>query len=416
VRCGACQEVFDGNATLVNLDAPAPEPEPMLEAAATENEVPLPLSNPIEAGTPDLVAEPEVASPEPEPEPAANAAHGIEEFYTLDFDTAFDPLAAKEAAPEPQPEPAAEPEPAAQPEPEPEPEPEPAAETWVTPEPGLTPEPLVETEIRLRPAPLPDTGTEPSHDDAALPVPDEEIVATALPEEAPDPALLLTRESAPGEPVAAEPLDITPMPAPRKGGRKARPRPAPRPFTAPEPAEPVEPEHDEPEFVRRSRLQEKSGRTRRTAMAAASALLVLALLLQAATTFRNVLAAQFPQLKPLLAATCRIAGCRIELPAQIETLSVETGQLEAISGTTFLFSTILHNQGGLVQAWPNLELALTDADNKTVLRRVLAPAQYLPKDVVPARGFAAGAEQPIRIYFELDQIKASGYRIAVFYP
>ena len=269
-------------------------------------------------------------------------------------------------------------------------------------------EPPPESEIRLRPPHL----DEPEEDQSE-PVPDEEIVATALPDDGtgPDPAVLLMRESAPEESHEVIEPPAVPRPPARKAGRK-RP-PAPRPVPPPEPAEP---EHEEPEFVRRSRLQEQAGRTRRLVMGIGSAILVVVLLIQAMTTFRNALAAQFPPLKPVLVATCAAFGCRVELPAQIDELAIETGELETISGDTFLLTTSLHNQNRLAQAWPHIELALTDADNKTVLRRVFAPAQYLPKDVAPAKGFAGRADQSVRLYFELSQIKASGYRIAIFYP
>ena len=37
VRCGTCQQVFDGNASLVDLDAPPPTPFPTLLAEAGVN-------------------------------------------------------------------------------------------------------------------------------------------------------------------------------------------------------------------------------------------------------------------------------------------------------------------------------------------------------------------------------------------
>ncbi|NML61029.1 DUF3426 domain-containing protein [Massilia sp. RP-1-19] len=389
VRCGACKEVFDGNAMLVNLDAPAPEPAP----AAVEPPLPPPVEVPVEAEAEaeaeappeaDIPAAEEPSAPEPVP------AESVEQFYTLDFDTAIE-----SAALVPQPE--------AEPVTESEPEPEPDSEV------GPEPEPHPEAEVRLRPPHL------AAEDEQPELVADEEIVATALPDETegPDPAVLLMRESAPGEPQEAVEPPALPRPAPRKAGRKTPRPPAPRPAPM---AEPVEPEHEEPEFVRLGRLQEQSSRSHRILMGFGSAVLVVALLIQAMTTFRNSLAAQFPQLKPALVATCAIFGCRVELPAQIDELAIETGELETISGDTFLLTTSLHNQGRLAQAWPNIELALTDADNKTVLRRVFAPAEYLPKDVAPAKGFGARSEQPVRLYFELSQVKASGYRIAVFYP
>lgn len=418
VRCGSCKEVFDGNAMLVNLDAPAPEPAP----ATVEPVAPPPIESetPVEDPAPAVAeaapeAEPEAVAPaepeavQPEPPPPAS----VEQFFTLDFDAAIDPaLLAPQAEPEPaEPEPEPEPEPEAEPvaEAEPEPEPEPEPESVPEPEPAVDPEPLPEpppeSEIRLRAAHL--------ADDQPELVPDEEIVATPLPDdtEGPEPAVLLMRESEPGEVHESMEPPSLPRPPARKV-RKPRP-PAPRPLPPPEP---VAPDHEEPEFVRRGRQLEQTGRTRRLVMGIGLAVLVLALLVQGMTTFRNALAAQFPALKPVLVATCAVFGCRVELPAQIDELAIDTGELATISGDTFLLTTSLHNQGRLAQAWPNVELALTDADNKTVLRRVFTPAQYLPKDVAPAKGFAGRSEQPVRLYFELSQVKASGYRIAIFYP
>ena len=42
-----------------------------------------------------------------------------------------------------------------------------------------------------------------------------------------------------------------------------------------------------------------------------------------------------PGTKPVLAATCAVFGCKVELPAQIDTLSVETGELQSLGANTF---------------------------------------------------------------------------------
>ncbi|WP_370660174.1 DUF3426 domain-containing protein [Massilia glaciei] len=173
---------------------------------------------------------------------------------------------------------------------------------------------------------------------------------------------------------------------------------------------------DEPDFVRRARVHERAARRRRILMAVGSVILLLALLWQALTTFRDVLAARFPQLRPAIEASCTLLHCRIELPMQIDELSVETGELQTLNPTTLAYVTLLRNNGAIVQAWPHLELTLTDANDRPLLRRVLAPAEYLPAGAPAARGFAPASEQPVKLYFTLDQIKASGYRIAIFYP
>nr|WP_308605755.1 DUF3426 domain-containing protein [Massilia sp. DJPM01] len=203
-------------------------------------------------------------------------------------------------------------------------------------------------------------------------------------------------------------------PAPKPSKKAARKPAAPPP---PPPAEVVpEPEHDEPDFLRRSReLEEKQG-SRRIAMLLGSVLLAILLVGQGVTTFRNILVAKFPAIKPVLVSACATLGCKLELPAQIDSLSIETGELQSLGANAFTLSTLLRNQSDLTQAWPNIELALTDGNDKTLLRRVVVPAEYLPKGTVTAKGFAARSEQAVKLTFEVKQIKASGYRIAIFYP
>jgi hypothetical protein len=179
---------------------------------------------------------------------------------------------------------------------------------------------------------------------------------------------------------------------------------------------PVSVEADEPEFVKRSRKQEQSGRTRQLLMAGGAVVLGLLLLAQVVLNFRNVLAARYPGARPVLAAGCAVLGCRIGLPAQIENLSIETGELTTLGVDTYSLNTLLRNQGSLVQAWPSIQLELTDANDKPVLRRVFGPADYLPQGVSAAGGFAARSEQPVRLNFALAELKPSGYHIAVFYP
>jgi hypothetical protein len=366
----------------------------------------------VSESAPSLPAEPPAAEESTPPEPSASAAFDAEmdaldaqeqaetaeePIYTLDFDTTFDPFGTL-------------------PKPEPEPEPEPEAEVAPAPEPEAEPEPepLVDEEIVALPLPDEDELSDAEHEQA-----DEspEVPEAPVRDEGADLfSSLLMRESAPAEPDSdahATSKSVRRNAAKRRKAAQKPPMPEPVEF---EPEAEPEPEHDEPEFVRRSRLEEQTGRTRRLVMGAGSALLVLALAAQGVATFRNVLAARYPELKPVLSATCSLFGCRVELPAQIEALIVETGELQPVSANTFSYSTLLRNESTLVQAWPQLELTLTDADDKALVRRVFAPADYLPKGVAAAKGFGARSEQPVKLFFELNQIKASGYHVAIFYP
>jgi hypothetical protein len=109
-------------------------------------------------------------------------------------------------------------------------------------------------------------------------------------------------------------------------------------------------------------------------------------------------------------------GCRVELPAQIDNLAIETGELTTLGGGAYSFTTELRNGGSTAQAWPSLELALTDANDKPLVRRVFGPRDYLGAGTAVANGIAPGAEQAIKLHFRVDDLKPSGYHIAVFYP
>ena len=173
---------------------------------------------------------------------------------------------------------------------------------------------------------------------------------------------------------------------------------------------------DEPGFVKRDRRRQQWGKAATIAMSLGSVLLVGALAAQGVTTFRNALAAALPPLKPALVSACVKLGCKVELPSQIDDLTIEQGELQTLSDTAFSFTTLLRNQSATAQAWPHIELVLDDASDKAILRRVFTPRDYLGPDVALDKGFAPHTEQSVKLYFELAQLKASGYHIAVFYP
>jgi hypothetical protein len=139
--------------------------------------------------------------------------------------------------------------------------------------------------------------------------------------------------------------------------------------------------------------------------------------LQAAIVMRTEIAARWPASLPALSTLCDIAGCKIGLPQQIEYVTIESHELQALpnSDNGFVLSTLLRNRSKTAQAWPWLELTLNDAAEQPVARRVLAPADYL-SPAERARGLQASSEKPVRVSFTLTQLKASGYRLYVFYP
>jgi len=422
VRCGSCQEIFDGSASLVDLDAaPAPKaPAPVEPEAAPE----------VQAEAPAAISAPP-ENPEDEPLAPLDVAVELPRFedqpvYTLDFDHTFDPfgiLPKVDAPDEPQPEIE---EPAPPPQPpwsqllkDREPVSEDAAEPAPAPEEAL----VTQGAGRIEPA-------------FGLPV-DEELVAAPLPDHEPEPQPvmaaaaprtkapaadappMLKHESPPStisHPTAAHVPPVARTAAAKRADKAAARRSKLTPTRIEAQPRLRAAEVDEPEFIKRGRQQEQNGRARKIALVAGAVALLVLLVMQGTLSFRNALAARFPAAKPLLVSSCAVFGCRVELPAQIDNIAIETGELTTLGGGVYSFTTELRNTAGTAQAWPSLELALTDANDKPLVRRVFGPTEYLAAGTALPNGIAPRTEQAIKLHFRVDNLKPSGYHIAVFYP
>ena len=147
-------------------------------------------------------------------------------------------------------------------------------------------------------------------------------------------------------------------------------------------------------------------------------LLLLILLAQAAYHYRSAITLLFPETKPYAAALCATLGCELPLPRRIELMSIEASDLQAdtTNPNVMVLSATLKNRAIFNQQHPLLELTLTDAQDQPVVRRVLAPQDYLGKAVNTQTGFAANTETAIKVFIEGSQVKATGYRLYLFYP
>lgn len=152
---------------------------------------------------------------------------------------------------------------------------------------------------------------------------------------------------------------------------------------------------------------------------AAAVLLALTLLgAQAAYFFRIDVAAHQPSLKPALIAYCKLLDCDIPLPKYAELITIESSGLEAVPGhdDRIVLSVLLRNRAAYPQAYPNLELTLTDDQDKAVARRVFQPTDYLPPTEKLADGIKPDREMEIRLRLGTEDLRPMGYRLALFYP
>ena len=131
----------------------------------------------------------------------------------------------------------------------------------------------------------------------------------------------------------------------------------------------------------RSRRRSPAGPARRWPWLLGALLLLLVLLAQAAYHYRSAIIVLFPETKPYAAALCATLGCELPLPRRIELMSIEASDLQAdtTNPNVMVLSATLKNRAIFDQQLPLLELTLTDAQDQPVVRRVLAPQDYLGK-------------------------------------
>ena len=141
-------------------------------------------------------------------------------------------------------------------------------------------------------------------------------------------------------------------------------------------------------------------------------LLFITLAAQMAHYFRSELVLRLPS----LAAGYEALGITIPLPRNPALVSIETSDLQSDNTRgLFVLQATLKNRAGYAQAWPALELSLTDTNDAVVARRVMYAAEYLPPGTT-ADAFPPNVDIAVRLWIEAKELGASGYRLYIFYP
>lgn len=164
--------------------------------------------------------------------------------------------------------------------------------------------------------------------------------------------------------------------------------------------------------------QEHRARWRNWGWGLASFGLVLLLAGQGGYFLRNELAARYPQTKPALTQLCNLLQCKVSLLADANLIKLDASDLQAIPNqpNAVLLVASLRNLAPYAQAYPTLELTLTDATNQPLARRHFGPKDYLPVAGKVNAGIPAGDDVPIKLALALTDLNAVGYKLFVFYP
>ena len=145
--------------------------------------------------------------------------------------------------------------------------------------------------------------------------------------------------------------------------------------------------------------------------------LIAVLAAQTALIYRKAIAQDMPSLRPFITALCANLGCSMALPRDAGKIRIEISDLNRLPDRddAFVLSTTLRNESAVAQAYPHLELTLTNALDRAVARRVFTPQEWLPADA-PKDGFGARKELEVSVSFTAEGLDASGYRLYVFHP
>lgn len=165
-----------------------------------------------------------------------------------------------------------------------------------------------------------------------------------------------------------------------------------------------------------------TNRAARWTWTALSIVALAGLLGQVAYLWRDEIAVRWPPARPWLLAACAALDCRVDHPAHLDAITIEsaTVQVAATGANVYVLSALLRNRDVVDVRYPSLDLILTDTQDRVVLRRVLRPQDYVTAardgSGLASPGFAAQSELPVRVTFELDDLRFAGYRLDRFYP
>lgn len=147
--------------------------------------------------------------------------------------------------------------------------------------------------------------------------------------------------------------------------------------------------------------------------------------------FRAQIAAEAPQLRPLLEKACDSLDCTVEYPQRIDRIAIMDSSLQAPpmpgdpgagqgsaarSVPDFMqLAVVMRNTYDKAQQWPVLTLDLVDISGSVVSRRVFQPADYLDAALLQAP-FGAGQEVRLSLRVPTDGLRINGFQLGKFFP
>ncbi|CAN4265199.1 Zinc finger/thioredoxin putative [Methylophilaceae bacterium] len=146
-------------------------------------------------------------------------------------------------------------------------------------------------------------------------------------------------------------------------------------------------------------------------------LLLLSAVLQTVYFLRAEISWRYPSSQVYLKLACKKIGCDIALAKQINLLLLDDTDLledEQRLGLMYLSSSIV-NQAEFSQAYPTIELTLTDIEDRAKYTRQFSPHEYLDNEADAKLGLAAGQSLKLTLPLANADQSIAGYRVRLFY-
>lgn len=164
--------------------------------------------------------------------------------------------------------------------------------------------------------------------------------------------------------------------------------------------------------------QARRQRIRTLLLGTGSVLLGLLLAVQLVYFLRTPIAARLPAVKPWLVAACNALDCSVPLPRDSDAIKISSSDLlsDPAHPARIQVSLLIANEAGYAEAYPHIELTLTDTRDAPLATRIFAPAEYLKDPAKAATGIRPGSEASVDLMLDIGNLPATGYRVLVFYP
>jgi len=164
--------------------------------------------------------------------------------------------------------------------------------------------------------------------------------------------------------------------------------------------------------------QARRKRIRTLLLGTGSALLGLLLAAQLIYFLRTPIAARLPAVKPWLVAACNALACSVPLPHDSDAIKISSSDLlsDPAHPARIQVSLLIANEAGYAEAYPHIELTLTDTRDAPLATRIFAPNEYLHATAKEAAGIKPGSEASVDLLLDIGNLPATGYRVLVFYP